>query len=178
MLAILIIFFLLILIFSLGLQRTFQILPVIIIFGLLFLFLGWFALNFFWVIILIWFIRKITSPQKTRKTYYRTYTSQNAEDIFKEFFRQNGFNYQNYSYQQNYGRSNFENWTVNKDEYYKELGVDKNCTKEELRKAYLKKVKENHPDKFSNANAEEKKYHEDKLKKINEAYDNLLKDFS
>ena len=58
------------------------------------------------------------------------------------------------------------------------MGVDKNSTKEELRKAYLKKVKENHPDRFSNASEQEKKYHEEKLKKINEAYDNLIKDFS
>lgn len=28
---------------------------------------------------------------------------------------------------------------INKDKYYEELGVNKTCTKDELRKAYLKK---------------------------------------
>lgn len=172
----------LIFIFFLGLEKTLQVLPVLIILGLLFWFLGWFAINFFWIILLIWFVRKLLyKPEKRRRTYYRTYTSTDTEEIFKEFFKQNGFNYQNGSYKQNYDyqqNNNYQNWALNKDKYYEELGVTKNCSKEELRKAYLKKVKENHPDRFSNASDEEKELHENKLKKINEAYDNLIKDFS
>lgn len=175
----------LIFVISIGLERTMQILPALIIFGLLFWFFGWIIINFFWVIIIFWIIRKLSIPEKARKNtrYYRTYNNKEAEEFFREYFRQNrGYSQntsgQNYGYEQNYGQHRTYNWEENRDKYYKELGVDKNVTKEELRKAYLRKVKENHPDRFTNASEQEKKYHEDKLKKINEAYDNLNKDFS
>ncbi len=182
-LSILLVIFIFMMILSNGVGRTLRVLPIIIIVGAIVYFLGWFSINFFWLIILIWLINKMTAPKKKRTTYYRTYyNSKEAEEMFNNFFRQTSGGYNNYynntSYQQNYGGSGYNSWTVNRDKYYKELEVGKNCTKEELRKAYLKKVKENHPDKFSNASEAERKYHEDKIKKINEAYDNLMKDFS
>lgn len=166
---------------SVGLERTFQILPVLVIFGVLLYFFGWFVINFFWVILIFWFIHKLTKPKitRTRKWNYRTYTNKEAEEFFREYFRQQGGYSQSNSSgygQGSYGQYN--TWGINKNEYYRVLGVEKNCTKDELRKAYLKKVKENHPDRFSNASEQEKIYHEEKLKKINEAYDNLVKDFS
>lgn len=176
---------LLVLIILVGLERAIQILPVLVIFGLLLYFFGWFVVNFFWLILLFWFIRKLANPKVTRtrgnNTSYRTYTNKEAEEFFREYFRQQGYSQNSSS---SYGNSNYRRqgeyntWGENRDEYYKVLGVERNCTKEELRKAYLKKVKENHPDRFSNASQQEKTYHEEKLKKINEAYDNLLKDFS
>lgn len=171
-----------VLIISIGLSRTIQILPALIIFGLLFWFFGWVIINFFWVFVIIWLIRKLTLPKSTqRKTYYKTYTAKEAEEFFRQFYGQGRYHetgYQNYGGYNNNQSYNTNTWTINKDEYYKELGVEKSCTKEELRKAYLKKVKENHPDRFTNASEQDKKYHEEKLKKINEAYDNLIKDFS
>ena len=182
LLVILIIIFAII-VMSVGLEKTIQILPGLIIIGVLFWFFGWVIINFFWVFVFIWLFKKLSAPKQTKRTtYYKTYTNKEAEDFFRQFYGQNA-NRQNTGYQSygnSYGRERYGNnsWESNNDKYYKELGVDKNSTKEELRKAYLKKVKENHPDRFSNASEQEKKYHEEKLKKINEAYDNLIKDFS
>ncbi len=59
-----------------------------------------------------------------------------------------------------------------KKDYYELLGVSKNATAEELKKAYRKAALAHHPDK---AKGEEKKAAEAKFKEINEAYD-VLKD--
>lgn len=162
-------------------------LPLIIFIGILVYFFGWFFMNFFWIIPLVLIYKALAGPkttQRARTRTYRTYTNQEAEEFFRDFFRQAGGQYSNRTGQQGYG--NYGNYNggysqstyVDKSKYYKILGVAENCTKEELRKAYLKKVKEHHPDRFATASEAEKKYHEDNLKKINEAYDNLSKDFS
>lgn len=57
----------------------------------------------------------------------------------------------------------------NKRDYYEVLGVDKNASDEELKKAYRKLAKKYHPD----ANADNKKEAEAKFKEVNEAYENL-----
>lgn len=56
-----------------------------------------------------------------------------------------------------------------KRDYYEVLGVDKNATDEELKKAYRKLAKKYHPD----ANMDNKKEAEIKFKEINEAYETL-----
>ena len=56
-----------------------------------------------------------------------------------------------------------------KRDYYEVLGVDKNATQEELKKAYRKLAKKYHPD----ANPNNKKESEIKFKEVNEAYENL-----
>ena len=53
---------------------------------------------------------------------------------------------------------------ANKPDYYKTLGVSKNATAEEIKKAYRKAARENHPDAGGN---------EEKFKDINEAYEVL-----
>ncbi|MGM0418814.1 MAG: DnaJ C-terminal domain-containing protein [Thermodesulfobacteriota bacterium] len=50
-------------------------------------------------------------------------------------------------------------------DYYKELGVDKNASKDEIKKAYRKLAQKYHPDKNKDDKAAE-----DKFKKISEAY--------
>lgn len=57
--------------------------------------------------------------------------------------------------------------SMNDKDYYGILGVNKNATKEEIKKAYRKLSKEHHPDKGGN---------EDKFKEINEAYQVLSDD--
>ena len=65
----------------------------------------------------------------------------------------------------------------NPNRYYAILGVNKNITKDELKKAYYKLVKKYHPDKFENSSKKEKENAENKMKEINEAYEYLMKNF-
>lgn len=65
----------------------------------------------------------------------------------------------------------------NPNRYYVILGVNKNITKDELKKVYYKLVKKYHPDKFENSSKEEKEKAENMMKEINEAYKYLMKNF-
>ncbi|XP_055849006.1 dnaJ homolog subfamily C member 7 isoform X3 [Episyrphus balteatus] len=55
-------------------------------------------------------------------------------------------------------------------DYYKILGVNKNSTEDEIKKAYRKKALVHHPDRHANSTAEERKIEELKFKEIGEAY--------
>ncbi|MEF9933118.1 MAG: molecular chaperone DnaJ [Cetobacterium sp.] len=57
-----------------------------------------------------------------------------------------------------------------KQDFYEMLGVSKDASESEIKKAYRKAAMKYHPDKFSNATEKETKEAEAKFKEINEAY--------
>ena len=127
------------------------------------------------------------SSSTNRTTYGGTFNSrEEAEEFFRTFFggafgqgstNTGGNTYSGYSGQN--GSSSYQRttntYTTDKSKYYTILGVSKNASQDEIRKAYHKLAKEHHPDKFVNSSDSEKKYHENKMKEINDAYENLTK---
>lgn len=55
-------------------------------------------------------------------------------------------------------------------DYYKILGVTKQATEDEIKKAYRKRALVHHPDRHANSTDEEKKEQERKFKELGEAY--------
>ena len=115
-------------------------------------------------------------------TYNNTRSSGTfTQEEFEEFIRNafggsfGGSTYGNSSggYRQggNYQRTG--TYTSNRSRYYRILGLKDGASQEEIKKAYRQLAKEHHPDKFVNASDSDKKYHENKMKEINEAYENL-----
>ena len=197
----LILFF--ILVAGFGIENTFKILPPLIILGLLIYFLGWIAVKYFWIILPIWFISKLLSNKNkgSSSTYSRTYRRTNddffnsgstnrttyggtfnsreeAEEFFRTFFgggfEQDSTNTGGRTYS-GYQRNTYSTYTTDKSKYYTILGVSRGASQDEIKKAYHKLAKEHHPDKFVNSSDSEKKYHENKMKEINDAYENLTK---
>jgi len=62
---------------------------------------------------------------------------------------------------------------MEKRDYYEVLGVAKNASADDIKKAYRKKAIEFHPDKYANASEAERKAAEEKFKEAAEAYDVL-----
>ncbi|XP_064466243.1 dnaJ homolog subfamily C member 7-like isoform X5 [Ornithodoros turicata] len=60
-------------------------------------------------------------------------------------------------------------------DYYKVLGVPKNATEDDIKKAYRKRALLHHPDRHSNASDDMKREQEKKFKELGEAY-NILSD--
>lgn len=57
-----------------------------------------------------------------------------------------------------------------KKDYYKILGIDKNASTDDIKKAYRKRAMVYHPDRHANASEGEKKEQEKKFKEVGEAY--------
>lgn len=55
-------------------------------------------------------------------------------------------------------------------DYYKILGVEKNASEDEIKKAYRKRALVHHPDRHANSTTDEKKEQEKKFKEVGEAY--------
>ena len=104
-----------------------------------------------------------------------------TQEEFEEFIRNafggsfGGSTYGNSSggYRQGGSYQRTGTYTSNRSRYYRILGLKDGASQEEIKKAYRQLAKEHHPDKFVNASDSEKKFHEDKMKEINEAYENL-----
>ena len=56
-------------------------------------------------------------------------------------------------------------------DYYDILGVKRDASDEDIKKAYRKLAVKWHPDRWANGTEEEKKTAEEKLRDINESYD-------
>ena len=128
------------------------------------------------------FFRNIFGNNGNNRTYNNTRTNGTfTQEEFEEFIRNafggsfGGSTYGNSSggYRQggNYQRTG--TYTSNRSRYYRILGLKDGASQEEIKKAYRQLAKEHHPDKFVNASDSEKKFHESKMKEINEAYENL-----
>ena len=110
--------------------------------------------------------------------YYGHFRTQKE---FEEFIRNafggsfGGSTYGNSSggYRQGGSYQRTGTYTSNRSRYYRILGLKDGASQEEIKKAYRQLAKEHHPDKFVNASDSDKKYHENKMKEINEAYENL-----
>ena len=115
-----------------------------------------------------------------------TFTQEEAEEFFRNIFGDNfggtyggttygGNTYGNSSggYRQGGSYQRTGTYTSNRSRYYRILGLKDGASQEEIKKAYYQLAKEHHPDKFVNASDSDKKYHENKMKEINEAYENL-----
>ena len=115
-----------------------------------------------------------------------TFTQEEAEEFFRNIFGDNfggtyggttygGNTYGNSSggYRQGGSYQRTGTYTSNRSRYYRILGLKDGASQEEIKKAYRQLAKEHHPDKFVNASDSEKKFHESKMKEINEAYENL-----
>ena len=60
-----------------------------------------------------------------------------------------------------------------KRDYYEVLGISKDSTEQDIKKAYRNKAREYHPDKHAQSGEREKVEAEKKFKEINEAYEKL-----
>jgi len=129
------------------------------------------------------FFRNIFGNNGNNRTYNNTRTNGTfTQEEFGEFIRNTfggsfgGSTYGGNSsggYRQGGSYQRTGTYTSNRSRYYRILGLKDGASQEEIKKAYRQLAKEHHPDKFVNASDSEKKFHEDKMKEINEAYENL-----
>lgn len=94
----------------------------------------------------------------------------NGKEMFYKSYFDNDNKQEKEKYSNGYSKDN-------PSRYYAILGVNKNITKDELKKVYYKLVKKYHPDKFENSSKKEKEKAENIMKDINEAYEYLMKNF-
>ncbi len=113
--------------------------------------------------------KRTRQQQRTNRTYYYRFD----QSDFENFFKQGGSNgtYGGRSY--NNGSFGGSSYFEDKSKYYNVLGVGKEASQEEIKKAFRNKAREYHPDKFANATDGEKNLAEKRFKEINEAYEKL-----
>ena len=65
---------------------------------------------------------------------------------------------------------------ANKRDYYEVLGVERNASAEEIKKAYRKLAIKYHPDKVATLGEDVQKAAEEKFKAVNQAYEAICKE--
>lgn len=164
--------------------RTFNLLPFIFFLGVLlvitfgFNVIGFLIANPLLLIIffIIYFLKKKNTPKgphSNRNFYYYSSTGSNKED-FEEFFRKASGYSNSGSYTGNGGHIFQTAQSTHED--YENLGIKKGAAKDEIKRAYREKVKENHPDRYPNATETERAYYEKRIKEINESYERISKE--
>ena len=155
--------------FLTGVNRAVSSLPVLIIVSLILAVL--FKISFYFLLIflpILFILRLINGGNYTyyKKTkYYRT----NSDEDFEEYYQRTSRN------RNQNGQNGHTGYVYGKARYCRILNVSETATKEEVKKAYRDLVKLHHPDKYMTASKEEQQYHENEIKKINEAYEKLMK---
>ncbi|MGL4403616.1 MAG: J domain-containing protein [Fusobacteriaceae bacterium] len=144
--------------------------------------LAWLIANplIFLVVLGIYLYNRKNAPKRKKGAnfYYHSSGGGNTQD-FEEFFKRasgSGFQYGEGGGYYNQSGTGFGN-VRDKGEDYRVLGIQEGASKEEIKKAYRDAVKKHHPDKHTNAGENERIEHEKMIKKINESYDNIMKDF-
>lgn len=121
--------------------------------------------------------RRIKRILEAEKNFGNDYVFSNSEDdelrrIIDELNSGNNNNKSNEKNTDNHSsNSNSSNYSI---EYLKAinlLGVKPDADENEIRSAYIKKIKEYHPDKVHNLGEEIRKVAEKKAKEINQAYE-------
>ncbi len=102
-----------------------------------------------------------------------TFTQEEFEEFIRNAFGGSTYGNSSGGYRQGGSYQRTGTYTSNRSRYYRILGLKDGASQEEIKKAYRQLAKEHHPDKFVNASDSDKKYHESKMKEINEAYENL-----
>lgn len=102
-----------------------------------------------------------------------TFTQEEFEEFIRNAFGGSTYGNSSGGYRQGGSYQRTGTYTSNRSRYYRILGLKDGASQEDIKKAYRQLAKEHHPDKFVNASDSEKKFHEDKMKEINEAYENL-----
>ena len=102
-----------------------------------------------------------------------TFTQEEFEEFIRNAFGGSTYGNSSGGYRQGGSYQRTGTYTSNRSKYYRILGLKDGASQEEIKKAYRQLAKEHHPDKFVNASDSDKKYHENKMKEINEAYENL-----
>ena len=64
---------------------------------------------------------------------------------------------------------------MSQKDFYEVLGVDRNASAEEIKKAYKDNCKKYHPDRVQHLGDEFKTFADEKIKQVNEAYEVLYK---
>ncbi|XP_014663206.1 PREDICTED: dnaJ homolog subfamily C member 7-like [Priapulus caudatus] len=118
--------------------------------------------------------KAIELDDKYEKAYLRRgkcyLDTEHYEEAARDYEKLSKIDQRNREYKKLYKEAQLELKKSKRKDYYKILGVDKNASDDDIKKAYKKSALVHHPDRHSNASPEEKGEQEKKFKEVGEAY--------
>ncbi|MGL5965309.1 MAG: DnaJ domain-containing protein [Fusobacteriaceae bacterium] len=169
--------------------RVMNVLPLILLaviglfFTLGFSVIAWLIANplILLVVVGIYLYNRKKAPKRKSgaKFYYHSNGAGSNNQDFEEFFKRasgSGFQYGEGGGYYNQSGTGFGN-VRDRGEDYRTLGIQEGASKDEVKKAYRDAVKKHHPDRHVGASESDQAEHERLIKKINESYENIIKDF-